>query len=304
MITFLVRRAFWLVVTLWIVFTVSFVLMRSVPGDPVQQEKSLPEEVRARLVAEYHLELTFENYIKVLGEYIRGDLGPSYRLLDFRVAEIIGQGLPKSALLGALALAFAALAGVTAGAMAAARRGQLLDTILMSGANLGISLPNFVIAGVLVIVVCFRWQLLPPAGWGGVRELILPAFCLGAPFAASIARLTRTGVLEVLTQDYIRTAHAKGVHPRVVVRRHALRLALLPVVSFLGPATAGILTGSLVIERIFAIPGIGSHFVQAALSRDYTLSMGVILLYTLLVSFMNLVVDVSYRFLDPRVRAW
>ncbi|MEM7167213.1 MAG: ABC transporter permease subunit [Planctomycetota bacterium] len=304
MIAFLTRRLVWVVLTLWIVFTISFVLMRSVPGTPWQDERNLPPEVEAELREQYRLEISFENYWSVLGDCLSGDLGPSYRLLDFRVAEIIAQGLPKSALLGVVALAFAVLIGVTAGAVAAARRGHFLDTLLMSGANLGISLPNFVIAGVLVVIVCFRWQLLPPAGWGGLRELLLPAFCLGAPFAASIARLTRTGVLEVLSQDYIRTAHAKGVHPRVVVSRHALRLALLPVVSFLGPATAGILTGSLVIERIFAIPGIGSHFVQAALSRDYTLSMGVVLLYTLLVSLMNLFVDISYRVLDPRVRAW
>ena len=305
MTRFLFSRAMWLALTLWGVFTVSFFLMRAVPGGPFDEEHQLPASIQARIEAKFHLdEPLWKQYLRHLGAVLRGDLGPSYRLPDYTVLQVIGEGFPKSALLGALALGFALASGVAAGAIAAARRGRWADTSLMFLASLGLSLPNFVIAGLLIVPLCFTWQLLPAAGWGGFRELILPSFCLGAPFAASIARLTRTGLLEVLAQDYIRTAHAKGLAEHTVVLRHALRLALLPVLSFLGPAAAGILTGSLVIERVFAIPGMGSHFIQAALSRDYTLSMGVVLLFTLLVGLFNIAVDISYRVFDPRVRIW
>ena len=169
-------------------------------------------------------------------------------------------------------------------------------------ATTGIAVPNFVIAGFLVIVLVFWVELFPVAGWGSLRHLVLPGFALGAPFAAYIARLTRTGMLEVLSQDYIRTAHAKGLRPRTVLLRHALKGGILPVVTYLGPATAGILTGSLVIEKIFAIPGTGSHFVNSALNRDYTLAMGVTILYTVLVYTLNMLVDLAYTFLDPRIQ--
>lgn len=305
MIRFLVARIGWLIFTLWLVFTASFFLMKSVPGGPFDNEKGLPQETRELLERQFHLHLPLsEQYIRTLVEYLRLDAGPSYRLHDYRVSQVIAEGFPRSLLLGGFALLFALVFGVGAGALAAARRGSVVDTFVSLSANIGLALPNFLVAGLLVVVFCFVWPILPAAGWGGLRELVLPSICLGAPFAASIARLTRTGLLEVLAEDYVRTARAKGVHESAVVLKHSLRLALLPVVSFLGPATAGILTGSLVIERIFAIPGMGSHFVQAALSRDYTLSLGVVLLYTALVSGMNLLVDLLYRVLDPRVELW
>jgi oligopeptide transport system permease protein len=188
-----------------------------------------------------------------------------------------------------------------AGITSAVRRDSLADIALMSVATIGIALPNFVIAGIAIIVFVFWIPLFPAAGWGSFDQLILPAFCLGAPYAAYVARISRTSMLDVLSQDHIRTARAKGLSPTRVVWGHALPGAILPVVSFLGPATAGILTGSLVVEQIFAIPGLGSHFVQAALQRDYTLAMGCVLLYTVVLYGMNTLVDFSYSILDPRV---
>jgi oligopeptide transport system permease protein len=201
-----------------------------------------------------------------------------------------------------VALVVALGLGLPAGIAAAVWRGRWPDVLLRLGGTAGIALPNFVIAVLLILVLVFWLELLPLAGWGTLAHLLLPGLALGAPFAAYVARLTRTGLLDVLSQDWIRTAHAKGLPPRTVLLRHALRGALLPVVSYLGPATAGILTGSLVIERIFAIPGTGSHFVNSALNRDYTLAMGVTILYTVLVCALNALVDLTYSFLDPRIR--
>lgn len=302
MIAFLARRLFWMVLTLWIVFTVSFALMRIVPGGPLDRERQLDPQIEANLKARYHLDEPFwKQYLRELGNVLHGDLGVSFRMADFSVNEVIAQGFPISASLGIVALAFALSLGLTAGILSAVRRQTVLDVSLMVLATVGIALPNFVIAGVLIILFAFVWPLFPVAGWGTLRQLVLPAFCLGAPYAAYIARLTRTGMLEVLGQDYVRTAYAKGLSTTVVVLRHALRPALLPVVSFLGPAVAGILTGSLVVERIFAIPGLGSHFIEAALQRDYTLAMGVVLLYAALLFAMNALVDVTYTLLDPRI---
>ncbi|MEM9657275.1 MAG: ABC transporter permease [Planctomycetota bacterium] len=214
---------------------------------------------------------------------------------------VIRQGFPISAALGLTALAFAMLLGLVTGVTSAVWRGSTVDLTLRLTATIGIALPNFVIAGVCIILFVFLIPIFPAAGWGSLRQLPLPAFCLGAPYAAYVARISRTSMLDVLSQDHIRTARAKGLGPRRVLLVHALRNAMLPVASFLGPAVAGILTGSLVVERIFAIPGLGSYFVEAAFIRDYTLSMGVVLLYTLLLYSMNFLVDVSYAYLDPRV---
>jgi oligopeptide transport system permease protein len=185
--------------------------------------------------------------------------------------------------------------------ISAVRRNTVWDVLMMGMATLGIAVPNFVLASLAVVLFVFVWPVFPAAGWGTLRQVLLPALCLGAPFAAYIARLTRAGMMEVLGLDYIRTAYAKGLSERRVVMRHALRGAILPVVSYLGPATAGILTGSLVLERIFFLPGLGSHFIEAALQRDYTLAMGMVLVYTLLLFVMNMLVDLSYSLIDPRV---
>jgi oligopeptide transport system permease protein len=291
-----------MVVTLWVVFTVSFVLMHSVPGGPFDRDRVLDPEIEKNLMKRYNLDKPlWQQYAIELGNVARGNLGYSFKINDYTVNEIIAQGLPISVALGVLALIFATTLGLVAGVMSAVFRGTWTDRTLMLAATLGIALPNFVIAGVSIILFVFLIPIFPAAGWGDFNQLILPAFCLGAPYAAYIARITRTSMLDVLSQDHIRTAKAKGVGPVRVVIVHALRGALLPVVSFLGPAVAGILTGSLVVEQIFAIPGLGSHFVQAAMQRDYTLAMGLVLLYTVLLYVMNWIVDLSYAVLDPRV---
>ena len=299
---FIIKRLLWMVLTLWIVYTVSFFLMRVVPGGPYQVERKLPPQIEENIKVRYQLDQPlYRQYLTHLGNTLRFDLGPSYKLKDFTVNEVIAQGFPVSAALGILALAFALGSGMTAGIISALRRETWLDHGVMALATLGIAVPNFVLASLSIISLVFVFPLFPAGGWGTMRQLFLPAFCLGAPFAAYIARLMRTGMLEVLSQDYIRTARAKGLSPRQIVLTHAIGGALLPVVSFLGPAVAGILTGSLVLERIFALPGMGSHFVDAATQRDYTLAMGMVLVYTSLVYVMNLLVDLAYAIIDPRV---
>lgn len=303
MIAFLVRRLGWMALTLWIVYTTTFFLMRMVPGGPFSGERNLRPEIEKNIKARYQLDQPLAvQYVNHLWRTLCFDLGPSYKLADFSVNEIIAQGFPISAALGVFALTFALVAGLTAGILSALYRGRWLDLILRGGAILGIAIPNFVVASVGIIVFVFLLNWLPAAGWGSVQQMILPSACLGAPFAAYIARLMRTGMLEVLAQDYIRTAYAKGLPTHTVVLRHALKGAILPVVSFLGPATAGILTGSLVLERIFALPGMGSHFIEAATQRDYTLAMGMVLVYTALLYTMNVLVDICYSLLDPRVK--
>ena len=303
MIGFLVKRLVWTAATMWVVFTITFFLMRSVPGGPFDGERKLDPEIKRNIETRYGTNDPLPvQYFRELGNVCRGDLGPSYKLADYTVNEIIAQGFPVSASLGTLALCFAIGLGLPVGIVAATRRGKLPDYGAMTLATIGMALPEFFVAPLAIIVFVFVWPLFPAAGWGSWQQLILPSVCLGLPYAAYIARLTRTGMLDVLSQDYIRTAHAKGLAPRDVILRHALKGAMLPVVSFLGPATAGILTGSLIEEAIFAIPGLGIHFVQSAQQRDYTLAMGLVLLYFLLLSLMNLVVDLLYKLLDPRVK--
>ncbi|MDP6443452.1 MAG: ABC transporter permease subunit [Pirellulaceae bacterium] len=303
MISFLIRRLVWMAITLWVVFTLSWLLMRFVPGGPLDTERQLEPHVRANIEAKYRLDQPlWKQYTYHLGLTLSGDLGLSFRMGDFSVNEIIAQGFPVSASLGILALTFALTLGLTAGIISAIRRQTVIDVSLMSVATIGIALPNFVIAGIAIIPLCFMLRVLPPAGWGELSNVVLPAFCLGAPYAAYVARLVRTGMLDVLNQDYIRTAYAKGLSSREVIIKHALKGAMLPVASFLGPAIAGILTGSLIVEQIFAIPGLGVHFVKAAILRDYTMAMGMVLVYTTLLYTMNLIVDISYCFFDPRVK--
>ena len=323
MIRFLAKRLCWFAVTLWVVVTVSFFLMRAVRGGPFDSERALNPVVARNVEARYHLDWpSWKQYLQYVGPFnldergpellggdgsdpfggiLVGDFGPSLRYRDFTVNDIIGQALPISVSLGVFALAWALALGLFAGIASALRRGSAVDVSLRLAATLGIALPNFTVAGFLVIGFVFLVPLFPVAGYGTFGHLVLPGLALGAPFAAYIARLTRTGLLEVLSQDYIRTARAKGLSPWLVVTRHALCGGLLPVISYLGPATAGILTGSLVIERIFAIPGLGSHFVNSALNRDYTLSMGVTILYTAAVFSLNTVVDLAYTLFDPRI---
>jgi len=301
--SYILRRLFWFVVTVWIVFTVSFALMRAVPGGPFASERQYPKAVLRNMEKRYHLdEPVLEQYARELGNYLRLDFGPSIKLSDFYVNDVVAQGFPISASLGILALAFALTLGLSAGIISAIRRQTWLDVGLMSLATFGIALPDFVIASTVIILFCFVFPIFPAAGWGTLGQIILPALCLGATYAATIARLTRTGMLDVLSQDYIRTAHAKGLPGWKIVLKHALPGAMLPVISYLGPAIAGLLTGSLVIETLFAVPGLGIHFVQAAMQRDYSLAMGLVVVDTTLICGLNLIVDVLYHYLDPRVK--
>ena len=315
MIIFLARRFLWFLLTLWVVFTASFFLMRAVPGGPFDGERKLEPDVKQAIERRYRVnEPLVKQYAYHLGMAVGvlteegkfrlglPDLGPSYRIRDYSVNQIIAQGLPVSASLGILALAFSLVVGLSAGIIAALRRQTWVDTSVMLLATTGMAVPNFWMAGVCILLFVFMIPLFPAAGWGSVSNLVLPAFCLGAPFAAYIARLSRTGMLEVLHQDYIRTARAKGLTGSRVILHHALKGALLPVVSFLGPAAAGILTGSLVIEKVFHLSGIGSYFVEAALQRDYPLAMGVVLIYTVVLYMMNVIVDISYAIMDPRIK--
>lgn len=303
MIWFIGKRLFWIAVTLWVVFTITFFLERAVPGGPFSAERHVPREIQKGIEHRYRLDLSLsEQYWFELTRDLHFDLGLCLKLSDFSVNEVIAAGFPKSATLGILAMAFAVALGFSAGVISAVRRGSFLDFSLMTVATIGIALPSFVVAGMAVMLFVFVWPLFPAGGFGTVRQVILPSLCLGAPYAAEIARLVRTGMLDVLGQDYIRTAYAKGLMTPAVVFRHALRGALLPVVSYLGPAVSGILTGSMVIETIFAIPGLGYHFVQAALQRDYTLATGLTMLDTALLCICILIVDVVYTVLDPRVK--
>lgn len=303
MIAFLLRRLMWMVVTLWVVFTITWILANASPGTPFDAEREFPPEVRANLMRRYNLHLpAWQRYGLDLWNIVRGDLGVSTKMVDFTVNRLVASCWPVSAALGLLALAFAAIVGLPAGILSAARRGTLADVGLMSLATVGIALPNFVIAGFAILLFVFLIPLLPPAGWGSPRHMVLPAFCLGAPYAAYIARIARTGMLDVLSQDFIRTARAKGLSSFDVIIKHALPSAIMPVVSFLGPAVAGIITGSLVVEQLFAIPGLGFAFVQAAIQSDTPMAMGLVVLYTILLFSMNTLVDAAYTWLDPRVK--
>ena len=266
---------------LLVIVTVSFFVMRVAPGGPFDLERTLPPEVRANVEARYHLdEPLARQYVRYLGDVLRGDLGPSFRYPDRTVTELIGLGVPVSLTLGVCALVFALVLGGTAGILAALRHNRLVDYLTMSLALGGVSVPNFVLGPLLMLVFALWLGWLPVAGWGSWRHLVLPAVTLGVFYTAYVARLSRAGMLEVVFQDFVRTARAKGLRESVVVLRHALPRAVLPVVSYLGPAAAGALTGSVVVETIFGIPGIGRYFVQSALNRDYTMVLGTVIVFS------------------------
>jgi len=303
MVSFILRRVAGFIPVLFVIVSLSFFIMRLAPGGPFDQDRALPEQVRANIEARYHLdEPLWTQYFRYLGDVTRGDLGPSFRYPDRSVNELLGLGFPVSLLLGSCAMTVALLAGGTAGLLAGVRRNSLVDYLTMSLALGGVSVPNFVLGPILMLVFALGLGWLPVAGWGTWRHLILPSLTLGAFYAAYVARLTRAGMLEVIGQDFIRTARAKGLREAAVVLRHALPSAILPVVTYLGPASAAVLTGSVVIETIFSIPGIGRYFVGGALNRDYTLVLGTVVSYSVLLLTLNLAVDVLYAWLDPRVQ--
>jgi oligopeptide transport system permease protein len=302
MFSMLARRALLIVPTLWVIATVTFFLMRLAPGGPFRSERAIPPVAREQLMRKYGLDRPLgEQYLRFLSNAVRLDFGVSYHYPGRTVREIIAEAFPVSAELGGWALLLALLFGVPLGVIAALRKNGLADAGAMTLALAGISIPNFVLGPVLVMAFSLGLFLLPPALWQGPASRVLPVITLAVTYLAYIARLTRAGMLEVLRQDYIRTARAKGLSEAVVVIKHAFRLGALPVVSFLGPAAARIVTGSIVVESIFAVPGLGRYLVNAAFNRDYTLVLGGVLFYALLLIVLNLLVDVAYMALDPRI---
>jgi len=302
MTAFILRRILGAIPTLWIIVTFSFFMMRIAPGGPFDRERIVPPEVRKNIEAKYHLdEPLYKQYWRYMKDILHGDLGPSFKTPDWTVNEVIARTLPVSLILGGFALAFALLIGITAGLTAALRQNTMTDYSAMAFAVVGISVPSFVMAALLMYVFAEKLNWFDIAGWGTIKNLVLPVITLGLPYAAYIARLSRAGLLEVIRQDYIRTARAKGLPERTILLRHAIKPAILPVVSFLGPAAAAILTGSLVVEKVFQIPGLGWHFVQSALNRDYPMVMGTVIVYSTMLILFNMLVDIGYAFLDPRI---
>jgi oligopeptide transport system permease protein len=304
-IAFVLRRFLAAVPTLALVVAFAFLLTRLAPGGPFDEEQPLQPEIRANLEAAYGLDqplpVQFGRYVAGL---VRGDFGPSYKFRDFTVSELIESGLPVSLALGGLALAAALAVGIPAGALAALARGGVADRLLMAVTVAGISLPVFVVAPLFALVfgIWLRW--LPVAGWvpGRYSDVVLPVATLALPVVAHLARLTRGSLLEVLRAPWMRAARARGISPRAAILRHALPAAMLPVVSYLGPAAAAVLAGSLVVETLFGLPGMGRHLVQGALNRDYTLVMGMVIVYAALMIALNLLADLVCAWLDPRIR--
>ena len=292
--------------TLFLIVTFSFFIMKVAPGGPFSAERNPPPEVLANINKVYHLDEPLpKQYVRYLGNMLRGDLGPSFRYKDYTVNDLIGNTMPNSLILGITALCSALVFGLLVGLVSAVKRNSIADYASMSIAVIGISIPLFVVGPLLMLLFAVKLKWLPTSGWitgrQGLKTLIMPALALSLPYFAYIARLSRASVLEVLRSDYIRTAYAKGLSYPVVLFKHALKGAMLPVISYLGPAFAGIITGSVVIEKIFLVPGLGTFFVQSALNRDYTLIMGTVVMYSIILILMNFVVDILYAVIDPRI---
>ena len=305
MLRYFLRRLAGAIPTLFIIVTLSFFLVRIAPGGPFDEERSLPPEIMANLQSAYGLDQpVWAQYLRYMRGVVHGDFGPSFRYKDFTVTELIAQGFPVTFELGAIALALALAIGVPLGAFAALHRNSAADYAAISLAVAGIAIPSFVLLPLLALLFGVYLHWLPVAGWEArsVRHLALPVLVLSLPPLAYIARLTRGGMLEVLGSPFIRTALAKGLPLRSVIARHALRPALVPVAGYLAPAVASIMTGSLVVESIAGLPGVGRYLVQGALNRDYTLVLGMVILYSALLIAMGLLVDLLYAWLDPRVR--
>jgi len=298
-------RALGAIPTLLLVIVLAFLMVHAAPGGPFDDERVLPADVEANIARAYHLDEPLpKQLLRYLAGLAQGDLGPSYRYRDHTVSELIGAAFPLSLKLGAMAMALAIIVGASAGTVAALKQGTYLDRLVMAFSMTGISIPVFVVAPVLVLFLAVKLQWLP-AGWSsssGASRMVLPVVTLALPQIAYIARLTRASMIDVLGRDFIRTARAQGLGTWTVVRLHALKPAMLPVLSYMGPAIAAILTGSVVVEEIFGIPGLGQFFVRGALNRDYTLVLGIVVFYATLIVSLNLIVDILYGAIDPRVR--
>lgn len=303
MLRYTIKRLLGAVPTLFLIITISFFMMRAAPGGPFSRERSLPAEIEANMIKAYHLDdPLWQQFVRYLGDVLQGDFGPSFKYKDFSVNELIWGGFPTSAKLGGIAILLALCIGLVAGSMAALRQNTAADYSTMAFAMIGIAIPNFVVAPILTLSLGVGLGWFPVGGWGDLKHWVLPIIALALPQIAAIARLTRGSMIEVLRSNFVRTARSKGLPERTTISRHALKAAMLPVVSYLGPAIAGIITGSVIIEQIFNIPGIGRYFVQAALNRDYTLVMGVTIFYGALIIFLNFLADVVYGVLDPKIR--
>lgn len=304
MLKYLLRRLLIAVPTLFVIITLAFFMVRVAPGGPFDQERTLPPEIQANLNKMYHLDKPlYQQYAIYMGNVLSGDLGPSFQYQDRTVNELIGYGFPVSMKLGFSAIAIAVVIGSLLGIIAAIRQNSAVDYSVMGVAMAGITIPNFVMAPLLILGLAVYMRWLPAGGWGeSWKQAVLPITCLALPKIAYISRLMRGSMIETLRANHVRTARAKGLAEWKVILKHCLKPALMPVVSYLGPACAAVLTGSVVIEQIFGIPGIGRFFVQGALNRDYTLVLGVVVFYGVLIVLFNLVVDLLYAWLDPKVR--
>ena len=302
MAIYLAKRLIGACIVLWAVITITFGLMHAIPGGPFTQEKKLPPAVMATVEARYHLdEPLWDQYVDYVRHAAVLDLGPSYKYPGKTVNDIIAETLPVSAELGLISLLLAIGAGILAGMAAAWYKNTWVDYGMMIGATLGVSVPSFILAAVLIQLFAFTWPVLPAALWKGPAYVILPALALAAQPTAFIMRLTRSSLVDALGQDYIRTARSRGIGPWSLLYRHALRNALLPVVSYIGPLAAALMTGSFIVETIFAIPGLGRHFVTSIYNRDYAVILGITIFYSFLIMMMNLLVDIIYPLLDPRI---
>jgi oligopeptide transport system permease protein len=288
---------------LWAIVTITFFLIRFAPGSPFDRDKEASPEIQERIEAHYNLNAPLiEQYMDYMGNLVRGDLGPSYKNVSYSVNELIGSSFPVSLELGFYALCVALTVGLTAGILASLKPNTVQDYVPMSLSMVGICIPNFVLGPVLLLVFGLQLGWFPVSGWEEPLDKVLPSITLGAMYAAYVARLTRGGMLEILTNDFIRTARAKGLSETRVVLRHALRGGVTPVVTFLGPAIAGLMSGSFVVETIFQIPGLGKFFVDAAFNRDYTMILGTVLFYATLILILNMIADMVLVWLDPRLR--
>ncbi|MGY5452736.1 oligopeptide ABC transporter permease OppB [Agarivorans sp. MS3-6] len=305
MIKFILKRMLEAIPTLLVLITITFFMMRFAPGSPFSGERSLPPEVLANIEAKYGLDKpVLEQYFTYLGNLAQGDLGPSFKYKDYTVNELVAQALPVSAKIGSIAFIFTVLMGVSVGTLAALKQNTWMDFTIMSTAMAGVVMPSFVLAPTLVYIFAIKLQWLPAGGWNGGQwqYIILPMLGMSLLYVASFARIMRGSMIEVLSSNFIRTAKAKGLPYGYIVTRHALRPALLPVVSYMGPAFVGIITGSVVIETIFGLPGFGKLFVNGALNRDYSLVLGLTILIGSFTIIFNAIVDILYAFIDPKIR--
>lgn len=303
MLNYVLKRVLSTIPTLFIIITIAFFMIRMAPGGPFDSERPVPAEIAENLDRVYHLNDPLPvQYAHYVWNLLHGDFGPSFKYQDYTVTELISLGFPVSLKLGFLAMLLALLIGLVLGSIAALRQNSWADYTVMGFAMTGITVPNFVMAPILALVFGVFLGWLPVAGWGELKHFVLPVIALSLPQIATVARMTRASLIETLHSPFIRTAKAKGMPTHIILLRHASKSTLLPIISWLGPAFAAIITGSVVIEQIFGLPGIGRYFVQGALNRDYTLVMGVVVFYAVLIIVMNLVVDLLYKVLDPRVR--